>query len=121
LTLEIRKAYTAFFADDLPSAEAWYTKLFGRGPDSRPTKRFVLWQLFPEYGLALTDDSEIAGNGAILLRVDDLDAERSRLLELGIVLGENIESDFSILAQVFDPYGNLVTVGTMPKKAYPSA
>jgi hypothetical protein len=53
--------------------------------------------------------------------VDDIAAERRRLQDLGIVLGDDIEGDYSILAQVRDPDGNLLTLATPPSRPYPPA
>ncbi|WP_247880609.1 hypothetical protein [Ochrobactrum sp. Q0168] len=74
---------------DLGAAEAWYTKLFGRG--------------------------------AIFLIVDDVAAERERLRGVGIMLGDDIPGDYSTLAQVRDPDGNLITLATPPSPNYPPA
>jgi hypothetical protein len=35
---------------------------------------------------------------------------------LGIVLGDNIDGDYSTLAQVRDPDGNLLTLATPPSR-----
>ena len=51
----------------------------------------------------------------------DVAAERRRLQGLGIVLGDDIESDYSTLAQVRDPDGNLLTLATPPSRPYPPA
>jgi len=40
---------------------------------------------------------------------------------LGIVLGDDIEGDYSTLAQVRDPDGNLLTLATPPSRPFPRA
>jgi hypothetical protein len=40
---------------------------------------------------------------ALFLLVDDIATERQRLQDLGISLGEDIQGDYSTLAQVRDP------------------
>lgn len=57
----------------------------------------------------------------MFLYVDDLAAERRRLQALGIALGEDIEGDYSTLAQVRDPDGNLLTLATQPLLPFPPA
>jgi predicted enzyme related to lactoylglutathione lyase len=57
----------------------------------------------------------------MFLYVDDIAAERRRLQSLGIALGDNIEGDYSTLAQVRDPYGNLLTLATPPSRPFPAA
>lgn len=53
--------------------------------------------------------------------VDDVAAERRRLQTMGIVLGDDIEGDYSTLAQVRDPDGNLLMLATPPSRPYPQA
>lgn len=117
--MNLQKIYTALLTADLAAAEGWYTKLLGRGPDNRPMDTLVQWELFEQGGLALSSDDEIAGRGVMFLYVDDVAAERRRLQGLGIVLGNDIEGDYSTLAQVRDPDGNLLTLATPPSRPFP--
>jgi catechol 2,3-dioxygenase-like lactoylglutathione lyase family enzyme len=119
--MNLQKIYTALLTADLAAAEVWYTKLLGRGPDYRPMDTLVQWELFDQGGLALSTDGEIAGKGVMFLVVEDVAAERHRLQGLGIVLGDNIQGDYSTLAQVRDPDGNLLTLATPPSRPYPPA
>lgn len=119
--MNLHKTYTALLTADLEAAEAWYTKLLGRGPDHRPMDTLVQWELFNEGGLMLSNSDEIAGRGVMLLYVADVAAERHRLQGLGIVLGDDIEGDYSTLAQVRDPDGNLLTLATPPSRPFPAA
>ncbi|GGC13261.1 hypothetical protein GCM10011494_35190 [Novosphingobium endophyticum] len=119
--MNLQKVYTAFLVADLGAAESWYTNLLGRGPDNRPMDRLVQWELFEQGGLALSTDAEIAGRSAMFLYVDDVAAERRRLKGLGIVLGDDIEGDYSTLAQVRDPDGNLLALATPPSRPFPPA
>jgi catechol 2,3-dioxygenase-like lactoylglutathione lyase family enzyme len=119
--MDLQKAYTVLLTADLAAAEEWYTKLLGRRPDHRPMGTMVQWELSDGGGVALSTDDEIAGRGVMFLVVDDVAAERRRLQDLGIVLGDGIEGDYSTLAQVRDPDGNLLTLATPPSPPYPSA
>jgi predicted enzyme related to lactoylglutathione lyase len=119
--MKLQKTYTALLTGDLAAAEDWYSKLLGRGPDHRPMDTLVQWELSQQGGLMLSTDDEIAGRGVVFLVVDDVGAERRRLQSLGIVLGEDIEGDYSTLAQVRDPDGNQVTLATPPSRPYPPA
>ena len=119
--MNLRKIYTALLTADLAAAESWYTKLLGRGPDNRPLDTLVQWELFGQSGIALSTDNEIAGRGVMFLYVDDVAAERRRLQGLGILLGDDIEGDYSTLAQVRDPDGNLLTLATPPSRPFPPA
>lgn len=117
--MNLQKAYTALLTADLAVAEAWYTKLLGRGPDNRPMDTLVQWELFDHVGLALSSSTEIAGKGVLFLIVADVAAERRRLAGLGITLGDDIPGDYSTLAQVLDPDGNKLTLATPPAPPYP--
>jgi catechol 2,3-dioxygenase-like lactoylglutathione lyase family enzyme len=119
--MKLQKIYTALLTSDLTAAEAWYTKLLGRKPDHRPMDTLVQWELFEQGGLMVSSSDEIAGAGVAFLYVSDLGAERRRLNGLGIVLGDDIEGDYSTLAQVRDPDGNLLTLATPPSRPFPPA
>jgi hypothetical protein len=67
-------------------AESWYTKLLGRGPDYRPMKTLIQWDLFAQGGLQLATDDNLAANGALFLIVRDIATERQRLRDLGIAI-----------------------------------
>jgi catechol 2,3-dioxygenase-like lactoylglutathione lyase family enzyme len=119
--MNLQKSYTALLAADLAAAEAWYTKLLGRRPDHRPMDTLVQWELSDAGGLMLSSSNEIAGKGVMFLYVDDVEAERRRLHRQGIVLGDDIPGDYSTLAPVHDPDGNLVTLATPPARPFPPA
>jgi catechol 2,3-dioxygenase-like lactoylglutathione lyase family enzyme len=119
--MNLQRIYSALLTADLAAAEDWYTKLLGRAPDNRPMDTLVQWELFDQSGVMLSTSDEIAGRGVMFLYVDDVAAERSRLRALGIVLGDDIEGDYSTLAQVRDPDGNLVTLATPPSRPFPPA
>jgi catechol 2,3-dioxygenase-like lactoylglutathione lyase family enzyme len=115
------KAYASLLTADLAAAEPWYTKLLGRAPDHRPMDTLVQWELSEQSGLMISTSDEIAANGALFLYVDDLAAERRRLQGLGIELGDDNEGDYSTLAQVRDPDGNLITLASPPARPFPPA
>ncbi|MFY3136320.1 VOC family protein [Achromobacter xylosoxidans] len=115
------KTYASLLTGDLAAAEKWYTKLLGRRPDYRPMDTLVQWELSDRGGLMLSTSHEIAGKGVMFLYVEDIARERRRLQALGIVLGPDIEGDYSTLAQVSDPDGNLLTLATPPARPFPSA
>jgi len=119
--MKLQKIYTALFTTDLAAAEGWYTKLLGRGPDHRPMESLVQWELFGQGGLMLSSSGEIAGKGVMFLYVDDLAAERRRLEGQGISPSNDIPGDYSTMAQLRDPDGNLITLATPPAKPFPPA
>jgi catechol 2,3-dioxygenase-like lactoylglutathione lyase family enzyme len=119
--MNLQKIYTSLLTTDLAAAEGWYTKLLGRGPDHRPMDTLVQWELFDQGGLMLSNSDEIAGKGVVFLYVESLAAERTRLQDLGIALENDIPGDYSTLAQLRDPDGNLITLATPPARPFPLA
>lgn len=119
--MKLQKIYTSLLTTDLGAAEVWYTKLLGCSPDYRPMDTLVQWELFDQGGLMLSNSDEIAGKGVMFLYVDDLAAERRRLEGQGITLGDDIPGDYSTLAQLRDPDGNLITLATAPARPFPPA
>ena len=119
--MKVEKIYPSLLVADLAAAERWYTDLLGRGPDHRPMPTLLHWELFDEGGLMLSTSDEIASRGSVFLYITDLAAERRRLESAGIALGDDIAGDYSTLARVRDPDGNLVTLATPPSRAFPSA
>ncbi|HET6408586.1 MAG TPA: hypothetical protein VFG14_11945 [Chthoniobacteraceae bacterium] len=119
--MKLEKSYPSLLTADLAAAERWYTKLFGRGPDYRPMPNLLHWELFDRGGLMLSSSEEIASRGSIFLYVADLLAERRRLGKAGIVFGNDIPGDYSMLAQAHDPDGNLITLASPPSGPFPTA
>ncbi|MDU0343968.1 VOC family protein [Bosea rubneri] len=119
--MHLQKSYAALLAPDLADGEAWYTKLLGRGPTYRPMPTLLHWEFSDHGGLMLSSSTEIAVRGVIFLYVDDLGAERRRLKDLGLELGDDIPGDYSTLAQIRDPYGNLITLASPPSSPFPEA
>jgi predicted enzyme related to lactoylglutathione lyase len=119
--MQLKKIYSVLLADDIDAAEAWYSKLLGRPPDFRPMKTMVQWEISDRGGLAVASDDIIGSTGAVFLVVDDIETERRRLNSLDIEIGDDLEGDYSTLAQVADPDGNLITLATPPSRPYPPA
>ena len=91
--MNLQKTDASLLTADLASAEGWYTKLLGRGPDHRPMPTLLHWELSDEGGLMLSCSEEIAARGAVFLYVEDFAAERRRLDGLGIALGDDNEGN----------------------------
>ena len=119
--MNLQKIYIALLTADLAAAEGWYSKLLGRGPDHRPMDTLVQWEFPDQGGLMLSSSDEIAGTGVMFIYVDDLGVERRRLEGLGIALGDAIPGEYSTLAQLRDPDGNLITLATPPARPFPPA
>lgn len=119
--MNLQKIYASLLTGDLAAAEDWYSRVLGRAPDNRPMPTLVQWELTNGAGLALSTDGEIAGRGVVFIYVESVATERRRLEGLGIYLGADIEGDYSTLAQVRDPDGNMLTLATSPSRPFPPA
>ena len=119
--MNLDKTYPSLLTADMAAGEEWYTRLLGRGPDYRPMPTLLHWEFSGDSGLMLSSSEEIAATGALFLYVSDLAAERRRLEGVGIVLGDDNRGDYSTLAQVRDPDGNLITLASPPARAFPPA
>jgi catechol 2,3-dioxygenase-like lactoylglutathione lyase family enzyme len=119
--MKLQRSYSVLFTSDFAAAETWYSKFLGRTPDYRPMDTMVQWELSRQGGLILTSDNLFTGKGDVFIVVDDVGNERRRLGKLGITLGDDMQGDYSILAQVRDPDGNLITLATAPSRPYPRA
>lgn len=90
------------------------------GDDECHSKKFLLTADL-QAGVGYSTDNEIAGRGTIFLIVDEVASEREWLRDVGIMLGDDMPDDYSTLAQVRDPDGNLITLATPPSPNYPPA
>ena len=93
---------------DLGEARAWYTRVLGREPDLAPVPRIVEFEVVPGSWLQLVERPP-AGEAAWVFRigVGDIEAERTRLLALGVGV-DPVERIEGVIAycDYRDPYGN---------------
>ena len=119
--MNVHKAYTGHCSPPIwRQRSAGTPSCWGVGQTTGPWIPLVQWELSDQGGLMLSNSPEIAGPGAIFLYVDDVAGERRRLRGLGLMLGEDIAGDYSTLAQVRDPDGNLLTLATPPSRPFPA-
>ena len=107
-------AFTSVLAQatvaDLTSAEAWYSTLFGRSPDSRPMDGLIEWHLGKHFGVQAWVDPDRCGRSSIVLSADDLDAEAKRLSDAGFEYDGPQQVTSSRVLQLVDPDGNRVVL-----------
>lgn len=95
---------------DLPRAEAWYSALFGRGPDARPMGGLLEWHLSDTTGVQVWLEPDAAGSSGCTLAVADLDAAAQALTAAGIA-HEGVEAATSVrILRLSDPDGNRVVL-----------
>ena len=93
---------------DMSVARSFYGKLFGRAPDFEASPTFVEWEVVPGYWLQLRETDEGGFAGPVRFRVDDIDAERLRLIdELDVDIDDVTRVKGVVAFCTFhDPFGN---------------
>ena len=91
-------------------AEAWYSTLFDRSPDSRPMDGLIEWHLGEHFGVQVWRDPARCGRSTIVLGTDDLDAVASRLTDAGIEHDGPQPATSTRVLQLEDPDGNRVVL-----------
>ncbi len=95
---------------DLDTAEDWYTRLFGRGPDARPMPGLLEWHLGDSYGVQVWSEPDRAGRSSMVLDETDLDDAARRLREAGIEHDGPAPASSSRILMLADPDGNRVVL-----------
>lgn len=106
---------------ELERAVDWYSQLFGRAPDGRPTPDIAEYYLAagrtPEHGtLQLRADHGRSGGGVATLNVADIDAVTTVLEGLGVPFepqefpADAVEVSSVTVGTFLDPDGNAITV-----------
>lgn len=113
--MEIQSVYTVASVADMNRGEAFYTALIGRGPDDRPMDGLIQWRGIGTAGIQVSLDASKAGHSLMTIVTPDMEAARNALKGAGLELGEDIQGDFGVLAQIDDPDGNRLTLAEPPK------
>jgi len=95
---------------DLEASIAWYAALFGKKPARRPMAGLAEWTFGKGAEVQLYQSPEHAGHGTLTLAVDDIDAERRRLLAEDLAPQDIERGDSRQLMRMHDPDGNLVVM-----------
>ena len=107
--------YAQLSCSDLAHSTEWFTVIFERGPDTRPMPGLAEWHHGEQAGFQLFEDRKNAGRGVLTLIVERVSSEHSRLAASGLEIG-NIESaDYTTIARLSDPDGNLVVLAQYGK------
>jgi hypothetical protein len=87
---------------------AWYAKLLGREPDTRPMNGLAEWQFETGGWLQVFEDKKRAGHSSVTLVETDVVHRIAELKSKGIALFSETLSESIKLAIVKDPDGNQV-------------
>jgi catechol 2,3-dioxygenase-like lactoylglutathione lyase family enzyme len=93
---------------DLEPAVAWYTRLFGRGPDSFPMHGLVEWHLADTFGVQVWSEPERAGCSTMVLYDADLDRRVMELNQIGIDHNEIQDAKTARVLSLVDLDGNRI-------------
>ena len=94
----------------LPDSSGWYTRLFGREPDTRPMAGLLEWHLADNFGVQVWQEPERAGYSTMVLDESDLDEFVRHLDRVGIPHPAPMKVTSSRLVVLNDPDGNRVAV-----------
>ena len=114
--MNIHAVYAAVSVADLGRAEAFYTALLGREPDDRPMDGLIQWRPVDEGGIQVFVDADRAGHGSMTIVTPDMPAARRQLGSNGLDLGDDVQGDFGVIAQISDPDGNRITLAEPPRR-----
>ncbi len=97
-----------YHVTDIKAARLFYGRLLGRGPDFEASPSFVEWEVVPGYWLQLRETDKVHAAGPLRLRVDDIEAERQRLIDDLSVDVDDIKRVEGVVAfcTFHDPFGN---------------
>jgi predicted enzyme related to lactoylglutathione lyase len=104
--MTINNALAGIAVKDVKVAVAWYKRLLGRAPDSRPMEQVAEWR-FPSGGWVQVFQSPgQAGSSSVTLSVSDIGLQIQELGSKGIAVGGLMNSTMVRIASIHDPDGN---------------
>ena len=113
--MRIQGIYAAVAAEDMRASEAFYTKLFGRGPDDRPMDSLIQWRDVAGANVQIFLNEKNAGASMATIVVPDMDEARASLSDEGLTFSEAQKGDYGRIAHIRDPAGNQITLAEPPK------
>jgi hypothetical protein len=104
--MSIDNALASVAVVDIRKAAAWYERLLGRPPDTRPMPEVAEWRFKRGGWLQVYQLPERAGRGSFTLAVTGIDQVVARARELGIDTSERSSSEKVKTLMITDPAGN---------------
>jgi catechol 2,3-dioxygenase-like lactoylglutathione lyase family enzyme len=102
--------YAQLSCRDLERSITWFSTLFGREPSARPMVGLAEWHHGRNAGFQLFEDDRHAGRGTLTLIVAAVREEQVRLTDAGLSPGAVEVADYTTIARLRDPDGNLVVL-----------
>jgi len=113
--MRIQGIYAALAAADMSASQAFYTKLFGRGPDDHPMDSLIQWRDVAGANVQVFLNKKNAGASLATIVVPNMDEARAFLSDQGLTLSEAQQGDYGRIAHITDPAGNQITLAEPPK------
>ena len=99
---------------ELAAARAWYERLFGEVTFHAHATEAV-WTLAEDRSVAVAEEPDFAGRGAVTIFVDDLDAQVAQIAARGLEPDERRTYSNGVRKTIYrDPDGNEVGFGGAP-------
>lgn len=115
--IDVQGLYAAMLVSDLAAAQAFHTRVLGRGPDDRPMPTRSQWRGFGmAAGIQLFEGAGTPGGSRRTLVVPDLHALVEPLAGRGVRSGEVFQGDDGRIARLAVPDGNIITFAEPPKQ-----
>ena len=112
----IQGIYVAIAASDMAASEGFYTKLFGRGPDSRRMDSLIQWRDVAGANVQVFLNDRNAGASMCTIVVPSIADARKHLAAVGLSLGQEQSGEFGKIAHIKDPAGNNIALAEPPDK-----
>jgi predicted enzyme related to lactoylglutathione lyase len=112
--MTISNALASIAVENLAESLVWYEYLFGRTADARPMADVAEWKLPGGSWVHVATDADRAGASVVMLIVDDIADELSRLETFGLKPVTKSMGDFFKTAKLRDPDGNMIIL-TQPQ------
>lgn len=110
--MAIETIFAHVSCSNLEASIAWYTKLFGRGPDRRPMDGLAEWHFTDSAEVQLFESQDNAGHGTLTLGVLPMGTECKRLADAGLKIGEIEQAKDFYIMRMRDPDGNLIVLAS---------
>lgn len=113
--MNIQGLYAVACVADMALAEDWYTGLLARPADDHPMPTLTQWRNIGTAGIQLVLDPDKAGRSVITIVTPNIDAERDRLADLNLDIGQISRGSFGAIAEIADHDGNRIIIAEPPK------
>ena len=113
--MNIKGLYAVACVTDMVRSEDWYSALLARPADDHPMPTLTQWRNIGTAGIQLILDVAKAGGSVVTIVTPNIEVERVRLANLGLVIGEISRGGFGAIAEIADQDANRIIIAEPPK------